>query len=110
MLISRRGPSCEKRPRKAFTLAEVLVTLTLSALVLGIAVSVGAKLQHRLLAESTRLADDEQLASAAQLVPLDLRPEVLDFVVSRWERHCKEQMLIHLALWVPDEAQLARPN
>ncbi|HKN67123.1 MAG TPA: hypothetical protein VJW73_12660 [Gemmatimonadaceae bacterium] len=58
----------------AFTLAEVLVTLTLSALVLGIAVSVGARLQHRLLAESTRLADDEQLASAAQLVPLDLRP------------------------------------
>jgi len=36
-------------------------------------VSVGARLQHRLLAESTRLADDEQLASAAQLVPLDVR-------------------------------------
>lgn len=62
-----------RRPPEAFTLAEVLVTLTLSALVLGIAVSVGARLQHRLLAESTRLADDEQLASAAQLVPLDLR-------------------------------------
>lgn len=73
MLIARQGSRRERRPRKAFTLAEVLVTLTLSALVLGIAVSVGARLQHRLLAESTRLADDEQLASAAQLVPLDLR-------------------------------------
>jgi prepilin-type N-terminal cleavage/methylation domain-containing protein len=73
MLIPRRRRCRERRLRKAFTLAEVLVTLTLSALVLGIAVSVGARLQHRLLAESTRLADDEQLASAAQLVPLDLR-------------------------------------
>src|SRR4051812_34084136 len=59
--------------RIAFTLVEVLITLALSALVLGLAVSVGARLQHRLLAESTRLAVDEQLASAAQLVPLDLR-------------------------------------
>src|SRR5690242_12814734 len=59
--------------RRAFTLVEVLVTLTLGALVLGIVVSVGARLQHRLLAESTRLASDEQLASAAQLMPLDLR-------------------------------------
>jgi prepilin-type N-terminal cleavage/methylation domain-containing protein len=74
MLIARRHSGRARRSRKAFTLAEVLVTLTLSALVLGIAVSVGAKLQHRLLAESTRLADDEQLASAAQLVPLDVRP------------------------------------
>ena len=73
MLIVRQRPCGMRRLRRAFTLAEVLVTLTLSALVLGIAVSVGARLQHRLLAEATRLADDEQLASAAQLVPLDLR-------------------------------------
>src|SRR3954463_6157612 len=71
----RRRP-CQTRlvtRRTAFTLVEVLITLALSALVLGLAVSVGARLQHRLLAESTRLAVDEQLASAAQLVPLDLR-------------------------------------
>ena len=61
------------RRRHAFTLVEVLITLALSALVLGLAVSVGARLQHRLLAESTRLAVAEQLASAAQLVPFDLR-------------------------------------
>ena len=67
------SPPHPRRWRKAFTLAEVLITLALSALVLGIAVSVGARLQHRLLAESTRLAVDEQLASATQLVPLDLR-------------------------------------
>jgi prepilin-type N-terminal cleavage/methylation domain-containing protein len=62
------------RRRDAFTLVEVLITLALSALVLGIAVSVGVRLQRRLLAESTRLAVAEQLASAAQLVPFDLRP------------------------------------
>lgn len=74
MLTSRLCPNrAQRRPRQAFTLAEVLVTLSLSALVLGVAVSVGARLQHRLLAESTRLAVDEQLASATQLVPLDLR-------------------------------------
>src|SRR4051812_50113777 len=73
-MLTRRP--CQRRlvtRRTAFTLAEVLITLALSALVLGLAVSVGARLQHRLLAESTRLAVDEQLASAAQLVPLDLR-------------------------------------
>lgn len=75
MLITRARPNrARRRSRKAFTLAEALITLALSALVLGIAVSVGARLQHRLLAESTRLAVAEQLASAAQLVPLDLRP------------------------------------
>lgn len=74
MLMSRpRANRPKERHRTAFTLAEVLITLALSALVLGIAVSVGARLQHRLLAESTRLAVDEQLAAAAQLVPLDLR-------------------------------------
>lgn len=66
-------PANRRPRRRAFTLAEVLITLALSALVLGIAVSVGARLQHRLLAESTRLAVAEQLSSAAQLVPLDLR-------------------------------------
>ena len=74
------------RQRNAFTLAEVLITLALSALVLGIAVSVGARLQHRLLAESTRLSSEEQLASAAQLVPLDLRaasPAAGDVVEAR---------------------------
>lgn len=68
-------PSCRTRRRlsNGFTLAEVLITLALSAVVLGIAVSVGSRLEHRLLAESTRMSVDEQLASAAQLVPLDLR-------------------------------------
>jgi hypothetical protein len=73
MLSRRHGRTPTGTRRIAFTLAEVLITLALSALVLGLAVSVGARLQHRLLAESTRLAVDEQLASAAQLVPFDLR-------------------------------------
>jgi len=74
-------------------------------------------LQRALLARTNRLDRltpaiiDRAFAEAGlDEVPLDLRPEVLDFVVSRWERHCKEQMLIHLALWQPDAAQLARPN
>lgn len=87
MLIRRPRAKCSRRCRRnAFTLVEVLITLALSALVLGIAVSVGARLQHRLLAESTRLAVDEQLASAAQLVPLDLRaasPPAGDVVEAR---------------------------
>jgi prepilin-type N-terminal cleavage/methylation domain-containing protein len=72
LMYTRRATPRRTQPR-AFTLAEVLITLALSALVLGIAVSVGARLQHRLLAESTRLAIAEQLSAAAQLVPLDLR-------------------------------------
>jgi len=50
------------------------------------AVSVGARLQHRLLGESTRLAVAEQLTSATQLVPLDLRaasPPAGDLVEAR---------------------------
>jgi prepilin-type N-terminal cleavage/methylation domain-containing protein len=81
---------CPTRPTArrcdAFTLVEVLITLALSALVLGIAVSVGVRLQHRLLAESTRVAVAEQLASAAQLVPFDLRaasPSAGDVVEAR---------------------------
>jgi hypothetical protein len=75
------------------------------------------RLKRALLAKSNRLdrltaSQVEEAFTEAGLddVPLDLRPEVLDFVVTRWERHCKEQMLIHLAIWQPDEAQLARPN
>lgn len=86
MLMSPQ-PNCPTpRRRAAFTLAEALITLALSALVLGTAVSVGARLQHRLLAESTRLASDEQLASAAQLVTPDLRtasPPAGDVVEAR---------------------------
>lgn len=73
MLTPLPRAACRRARRRAFTLAEVLITLALSALVLGIAVSVGARLQHRLLGESARLAIAEQLSAAAQLVPLDLR-------------------------------------
>ena len=86
MLMSQSRLSCATRRRNAFTLAEVLITLALSSLVLGVAVSVGAKLQHRLLAQSTRLANEEQLASAVQFVPLDLRaasPSAGDVVEAR---------------------------
>ena len=70
MLTSPPHPNrARRRSHKAFTLAEVLITLALSALVLGIAVSVGSRLQHRLLAESTRLAVDEQLATMLTAVP-----------------------------------------
>lgn len=87
MLTPRPRPTRPTAHRRyAFTLAEVLITLALSAIVLGIAVSVGVRLQHRLLAESTRLAVAEQLASAAQLVPFDLRtasPSAGDVVEAR---------------------------
>lgn len=87
MLTTPPRPNLARRhSRRGFTLAELLITLMLSALVLGMVVSVGARLQHRLLAESTRLAVDEQLASAPQLVPLDLRavsPPAGDVVEAR---------------------------
>ena len=76
-----RGPA-----RPAFTLVEALITLALGALVLGMVVSVGARLQHRLLATSARLSVTEQLASAAELLPLDLRaasPVAGDIVEAR---------------------------
>jgi hypothetical protein len=82
---SRRALRCV-HARRAFTLAEVLFSLALGALVLGLAVSVGARLQHRLLGESARLTASEQLASAAELLPLDLRgasPSTGDIVEAR---------------------------
>lgn len=81
MLIHARGQA-----RLAFTLVEVLITLALGALVVGMVVSVGARLQHRLLDASARLSITEQLASAAELLPLDLRaasPVLGDIVEAR---------------------------
>jgi len=75
------------------------------------------RLKAALLARTNRLdrltpaiIDSAFAEAGLDDVPLAMRPEIIEFVVTRWERHCKEQMLIHLALWVPDAEQLARPN
>jgi hypothetical protein len=59
--------------RAGFTLAELTLVLALSGLVLGLIASVGTRLQRQLSAEATRLDVGEQLAAAAELLPLELR-------------------------------------
>lgn len=77
MLSGRRGVTMRKVPlckaHSGFTLAELTLVLTLSAIVLGLISSIGTRLQRQLAAESTRLATGEQLAAAAELLPLELR-------------------------------------
>jgi prepilin-type N-terminal cleavage/methylation domain-containing protein len=63
----------ESRSRRGFTLAEIVVTLSLAAIVLGLVSSIGIRLQRRLLAESDRVVAQDQLASAAEVLPIDLR-------------------------------------
>jgi prepilin-type N-terminal cleavage/methylation domain-containing protein len=59
--------------RAGFTLAEILLVLVLGALVLGIVTTVGTRLQHQLSTEAVRQKGSEQLAEAAELLPLELR-------------------------------------
>jgi prepilin-type N-terminal cleavage/methylation domain-containing protein len=61
------------RTRRGFTLAEIVVTLALAAIVLGLVSSIGSRLQRRLLVESDRVIAHDQLGSAAEVLPIDLR-------------------------------------
>jgi len=54
-------------------LAEVMLAMLLGALVLGLVSSVGVRLQRQLSRDAYRLADDQQLATAAEVLPIDLR-------------------------------------
>jgi prepilin-type N-terminal cleavage/methylation domain-containing protein len=62
-----------RRKRSGFTIAELLIVLALGAIVLGLASSVGVRLERHLSAESTRLVSAEQLGAAMEFLPLDLR-------------------------------------
>jgi prepilin-type N-terminal cleavage/methylation domain-containing protein len=59
--------------RRGFTLAEIILALVLGALVLGIVAAVGSQLQRRLSIQADRQSAREQLTSAAELLPIDLR-------------------------------------
>jgi prepilin-type N-terminal cleavage/methylation domain-containing protein len=59
--------------RRGFTLAETILALVLGALVLGIVSAVGSQLQRRLAIQADRLSAREQLSSAAEILPMDLR-------------------------------------
>lgn len=69
-MLAERGPLASRR---GFTLAETILALVLGALVLGIVSAVGSQLQRRLAIQADRLSAREQLTSAAELLPLDLR-------------------------------------
>jgi prepilin-type N-terminal cleavage/methylation domain-containing protein len=69
LTTARRRP----RPPDGFTLVELVLTLVLGALVLGLVTSVGTRLQHHLNHEGARLASGEQLAVAGAVLPPDLR-------------------------------------
>src|SRR5438067_3013746 len=59
--------------REGFTLAEVVLTLVLAGLVLGVVTATGVRLQRQLASEGTRLASGDQMAAAAAVLPPDLR-------------------------------------
>ncbi|MFL5613468.1 MAG: prepilin-type N-terminal cleavage/methylation domain-containing protein [Gemmatimonadaceae bacterium] len=76
MLSQRRAlttRACRSDARRGFTLAELVLVLALSVVVLGLISSIGTRLQRQLAAETTRLSVGEQLAAAAELLPLELR-------------------------------------
>ena len=62
------------RRRYGFTLIELVVILIVGGIVLALTVSVGNKLHRQLRAFGARIASDEQLRTAATILPLDLRP------------------------------------
>jgi len=61
------------RSRRGFTLIEVIISLVLGALVLGLVFGIGRRLAKQLSGDAQRLAVGEQLASAAEVLPIDLR-------------------------------------
>jgi len=75
MLTARECLTIEhhQMPRRGFTLAEVVFAMLLGALVLGLVSTVGNRLRRQLSRDANRLADDQQLATAAEVLPIDLR-------------------------------------
>jgi hypothetical protein len=69
MLVTGESPAS----RRGFTLAEITLALVLGALVLGLVSAIGSGLQRRLEGEAGRLVAREQLGSAAEVLPIDLR-------------------------------------
>ena len=67
------GVGATSTPPAGFTLIEMVVVMTLGALVLALVGSVGLRLQRELGASSARIAGDEPLRDAAVILPLDLR-------------------------------------
>jgi type II secretory pathway pseudopilin PulG len=83
-----KGDAAPRRQssQSAFTVVELVLVLALGAIVLGLVSSVGARLQRHLLGEAARVAANEQLAAASELLPLDLRalsPAAGDIVDAR---------------------------
>lgn len=61
------------RARHGFTLAEIAITLLLGGIVLGLVSAVGSRLQRRLASQADYLFAQDQLAAAAEVLPMDLR-------------------------------------
>ncbi|HKW48093.1 MAG TPA: prepilin-type N-terminal cleavage/methylation domain-containing protein [Gemmatimonadaceae bacterium] len=72
MLVTRVRAR-DLRARGGFTLVEVSISLVLGALVLGLVFAIGSRLGNHLRGETDRLAVGEQLAAAAEVLPIDLR-------------------------------------
>jgi hypothetical protein len=61
------------KPRRAFTLVELCIALTLGALALSIVVAIGTRERRLHVALAHRVAGGRQLRHAAQILPIDLR-------------------------------------
>lgn len=72
-MLANRVTSIGLGGRRGFTLVEVMISLVLGALVLGLVFAIGSRLGKQLSGEAERLAVGEQLAAAAEVLPLDLR-------------------------------------
>jgi prepilin-type N-terminal cleavage/methylation domain-containing protein len=74
VLTRNRFADCG-RPRqpRGFTLIEMLSVLVLGAIVLGLVFAIGMRLERQLGDQAARLSTGEQLAAAAELLPLDMR-------------------------------------
>ena len=69
----RRSTPLAARARPGFTLAEIAITLLLGGIVLGLVSAIGSRLQRRLAGQADYLFAQDQLASAAEVLPIDLR-------------------------------------
>src|SRR5689334_11182031 len=69
----RRLESRVLKPRRAFTLVELCMALTLGALTLSIVVAIGTRERRLHVALAHRVAGARQLRHAAQILPIDLR-------------------------------------
>lgn len=89
MLTARRSPGASPYAlvrARGYTLVELVFTMALGTLVLGLISTVGNRLQRQLMAEGARVAADEQVDAGAELLPMDLRaasPAAGDIVEAR---------------------------